>query len=177
MLGLDTYVPADGYCLKADEYESLKDHLAMFRQEPHSVLKIACSRYGSAVVRRTAADRLLDAIVGLEAILLYDAGDPKERGELSFRLALRYATLVAHASDRKCAFRTMKDLYNARSRIVHGGDAGKRLKIGGCKLSPDEVASKARDVLREVILAFLPDGPQPRFTQIGFWEDLLFCKG
>lgn len=174
ILAADAYVPTDGYCLTVDECESLKDHLAMFVRELHPVLKIACSRYGSAVVRRTAADRLLDAIVGLEAVLLHDAGAPKERGELSFRLAVRYATLVAHASDRKRAYRTMKGLYNARSRVVHGGDTGKSFDIGGQKLSPDEVAVKARDILREVILAFLPDGPQPRFVHQGFWDDQLF---
>ena len=54
ILGADAYVPADGYCLRADECESLKGHLAMFAQKPHPVLEIACTRYGSAVARRTA---------------------------------------------------------------------------------------------------------------------------
>ncbi len=144
----------------------------MFAQEPHRALKIACSRYGSAVVRWTAEDRLIDAIVGLESILLCDANV-----ELSFRLALRYAMLVAQTSDdRKYAFRTMKGLYKARNSVVHGADVEGVFSVGGQKLPLGEVASKAQDTLREVILAFLPDVAPPRFTREGFWEDQLFGK-
>lgn len=174
MHGADAYIPADGYCLRADECGSLKKHLVMFMKKLHPTLKIACSRYGSAVVRRSAADRLLDAVVGLESILLHGVGDAKDRGELRFRLALRYATLVEQGSNRKYAFRTMRDIYDARSKIVHGEGAEKPFGIGDQKLSADEVAGKARDSLRDVILAFLPDDPRPRFTLQSFWDDLLF---
>ena len=85
---------------------------------------------------------------------MHEAGDPKDRGELSFRLALRYAVLPQQASDRKRAFRTMKNLYSARSKIVHGGGVGKLFDIGGRKLPPNEVANMARDILREVILVY-----------------------
>ena len=71
----------------------------------------------------------------------------------------------------------MRDIYDARSKFVHGADAGKLIKIGDVKLSADEVAGKAREFLRDVILMFLPDGPKPRFTFPGFWEDLLFREG
>ena len=173
----DAFVPSDGCCLSTGECEAFRKHLAMFVGELHPAVEIACSRYGSAVVRRAASDRILDLMIGLEAILLAGAGSAKDRGELRYRLAVRYATLFDRASDRKHDFRIVKDLYNARSEIVHGGGTDRLYKIADERLSPDDVATKAREVLHRVLLAFLGDGPQPRFMRPDFWEDQLFGGG
>jgi Apea-like HEPN len=59
--------------------------------------------------------------IALEALLLHEL-DGKERGELKFRLALRGAWLGGNdPQDRAKIQKTLKDVYDLRSRAVHKG--------------------------------------------------------
>ena len=62
-------------------------------------------------------DKIVDYAIGLEALLLHGT-----QGELSYRFALRGATVLKEVGeDKKQAHQDLKDFYNARSKIVHGG--------------------------------------------------------
>lgn len=82
----------------------------------------AIRRFGYAGERHRPEDRLVDLIVCAESLFLSDAGETRERGEMRFRLSLRFA-VFADLQDygRTDAFRLMRSAYDARSAIVHGG--------------------------------------------------------
>jgi hypothetical protein len=78
---------------------------------------IAVSRFTSTTERQNPSDRLIDASIGLESLLLQGSND-----ELSFRLALRGAWLLGQsANERSEIFGQLKKVYDSRSRVIHGG--------------------------------------------------------
>ena len=83
---------------------------------------IALSRFTSAFDRSTLQDRLIDLMIAAEAIFLQEDGSPEDRGELSFRMALRAAHFIVDPTrDKVAIFDQMKKAYGLRSRLVHGG--------------------------------------------------------
>jgi hypothetical protein len=72
-------------------------------------------RLSSSVEREHLEDRLIDNMIGLEALYL-----PDGNAELSFRLSLRVAFLLSSGADKKDIFYFLKNMYDTRSKIVHG---------------------------------------------------------
>jgi hypothetical protein len=66
-------------------------------------------------------DRIIDLVIGLEALLLGDMS--VARDELSYRASLRAAHLL-HSAQRPIGdvFKQVKDAYGARSTLAHGGE-------------------------------------------------------
>ena len=62
-------------------------------------------------------DKIIDYAIGLEALL----SERNERAEIRYRFSLRGATILAESGeDKSQAFHEFRDLYDARSDIVHG---------------------------------------------------------
>jgi polysaccharide pyruvyl transferase WcaK-like protein len=98
--------------------------------------------------------------IAFEALYLNDAGDSKN--ELTYRLALRAARFLRHTmQERAEVFDIVRDLYNFRSIIAHGGgiedlNEGKRKKL-------DQVLARCPALLKETLLALLEGkGPWKR---------------
>jgi Apea-like HEPN len=91
------------------------------RRTSHSPGKLALERFASGVARRDPDDALVDFTVALEALLLpYD--DETKHGELSYRFRMHGAHyLAASGAERTKVASELRDIYNFRSRIVHGG--------------------------------------------------------
>jgi hypothetical protein len=86
------------------------------------VLRIPLDRLDRAGRVRDFADKSIDLGIALEALLLHDVKETKERGELSFRMSLRGAWLAgADENERVEIQRTLKKVYVLRSNAVHGG--------------------------------------------------------
>jgi hypothetical protein len=86
-------------------------------------------------------DILVDHIIGLESLL----GRDTERLETTFRFSLRGAAMLPDSfGDASGRIKLMKDLYDRRSRVVHGGDP---------QLS--EFLPKAHSVLRTIFKFYL----------------------
>jgi len=84
-------------------------------------LSFSIHRFNMAFDRGLIADRLVDLVIAAEALFLSDV-DETYRGELRFRFALRAAKFIEHPIyDEREVFRLMKQAYDARSSIVHGG--------------------------------------------------------
>lgn len=77
-------------------------------------LGVASSRLTSAERRLERSDQLLDAVIGLEALLA-----PRDSGELTFRLALNYA-LLDEAGERRERYDKMASVLEVRNMLVHG---------------------------------------------------------
>lgn len=109
-----------------DDLELLPSIVHALRVAPPTV-RLASRRLSLAALREAAEDRIVDACIGLEALL------GEGRDELSHRLALRAATALStrpsNPMDAHKIYELTKKAYNHRSAIVHGGDGVKSRKL------------------------------------------------
>ncbi len=161
------HVPSGHYNLEPDDAPALEAYSKLF-ENIHSTLEMACQRLVDATRRTKSRDSIVDAVIGLESMLLVEAGHEKQRGEMRFRFALNYAALFAVA-ERKDAFYTARDLYDMRSLIAHGGEPQQKEKINGKEMTLHEIAPLARSVLRQTLARFMPNSAKPDFLAEGHW--------
>lgn len=76
---------------------------------------LAARRSIRAMMRTDDEDRTLDAMIGIEALLL------DNQPELKFRMALRAAAALHQSYDPHTIFGLAKSVYDHRSEIAHGG--------------------------------------------------------
>jgi hypothetical protein len=170
----DLFVPLGSYKVSPQEAHSLEQHAAAIVPNHEPAMEMACSRLADAETRLRAEDRLVDAVIGLEAILLASLSG-ESRGELQFRFAMNYSTLGRSAEERHRYFRVAKGLYVARSTIAHGGNVhAKEFKIDKEPLRLPNVADLACDVLRSVIKRFLRESPAATYKEHQYWERRYF---
>jgi hypothetical protein len=123
-----------------------------------SGLEMALSRTAGSIVQSPVEDRLLDAVVGMEALL----GDGS--GEITYKVSVRAAAVYAYAGRNSLAgvenvtaydvFGAYRKVYDRRSKIAHGVTLSKRDKrpiaLNGETCDP---LALAEDLLRIVIEA------------------------
>lgn len=117
--------------------------------------KLASRRLSMALLRDTADDQLIDACIGLEALL------GQKGAEISYRVSVRAAALLASKTDEprspEAIFKLVRKVYDRRSELVHGSTSGKhatvQVKEGGPELSTNSVAVlMVREILHERLL-------------------------
>jgi hypothetical protein len=160
------HVPTGHYNLAPEEAPKLEAYAKHF-EDIHPTLEMACQRLVDSGRRTKPRDGIVDAVIGLESILLVEIGD-RYRGETRFRFSLNYASLFS-ASDREKAFYTARDLYDLRSQIAHGGEPRGNVKIGSKELNLYEIAAMARSILRETLAKFMSDSAKPAFLADRYW--------
>jgi hypothetical protein len=115
-------------------------------------LRLPLRRWGSSLQRPDYEDRLVDAWIGLEGLLLGEG-----EGELSFRAAVRLAQFLGTSGvDRKTIFHVARDSYNWRSKIVHAGTSNDKAikKLTRTRPLP-EAAQLTTEYLRSALLKVL----------------------
>jgi len=134
-------------------------------------------RFNLAFDRGLLADRIVDLVIAAESLFLGDLDD-KYRGELRFRFALRAAKFIEHPNyGERDVFRVMRQAYDARSAIVHGGSP-KETQL------PNDQSAKLRtfiDAIEELVrlglrkaLLMKEDGKKIR--QAEYWDTLVFSN-
>jgi hypothetical protein len=122
------------------------------RKKKQKRTDIALRRFNFAYERVRPEDKLVDYLIGFEALLL--EGD--ERQELEYRLGLRGSVLLGKTpEERQTVFKELKTAYRERSNIVHGGTVREAVKIGGDKIKFNEFVEKVEQRLRAAIKEFL----------------------
>jgi len=134
-------------------------------------------RFNLAFDRGLLADRIVDLVIAAEALFLGDL-DEKYRGELRFRFALRAAKFIEHPNyGEHDIYRVMRQAYDARSAIVHGGSPNDtRLPDNQSASLPtfiDAIEELVRLGLRKA-LSMREDGRKLR--QAEYWDTLVFSK-
>lgn len=107
---------------------------------------LAISRLRDAELRLNPFDSIVDAFIGIEAIL-----NPVASTEISFTASLAYG-LLGPPSDRLSRFNELYKLYGVRSKVVHGAVAhgiGASIKYGSDARS---ARTCLRDLLQRVLL-------------------------
>ena len=128
-------------------------------------LAVCLRRIGFANTRMSVEDRLLDIMMALEALVLTDSGKPEDRGELSFRLALRLARFLGKdAGDMQRIFSLAKKAYGLRSKVIHGGQLESG-EVGVVKEIEDLTKAATRKYLHTLASNEKVD-----------WTALLFCE-
>ena len=132
-------------------------------------LAVALRRFNMAFERQQLDDRIVDLIIAAESLFLNDQGN---RGEQRFRLALRAAKFVeCPRYDPRQVFAVMREAYDIRSDLVHGGSI-KKIKLPDMPdATLDDLVLASEEILRLGIRKALAD---PRVGRTGYWEDLLF---
>jgi len=129
------------YILDARVFQRLKDlwpHLRKIIEAERHYLRIPAQRIVDGGGRYREDDAIIDYAIGLEALLLKDIN-----AELSYRFALRGATILAWDSgEKEKFFIQLQDFYDIRSKIVHGG------QVDSIKLR--DARSNAEKALRDI---------------------------
>jgi hypothetical protein len=171
----DLYIPFGNYALDVEEYGSLTEHAKMVFASSDSSMEMACSRLADAEMRTKPQDRLVDAVIGMEALLLAGLANEDRKGELKFRFSLHYSTLFQTPEERHRALRVAKHLYDLRSTVAHGSTLGdKEYPVGDEKLKLPEAAKRASETLRLLVMHFLPYAKQAPYKKHEFWERSYF---
>lgn len=168
----DAYIPHGRYNLLSDEIVRLDEYAKLVFPVSEASMVMALSRLSDAEIRTKPQDKIVDAVIGMESLLLAALNKDDRRGELIFRFSLNYSMLFP-SRQRESTFKIARDLYNIRSTIAHGSSTAEMVKIDGNKLSLSDAANKATEVLRIIILHFLPDKDAP-YKKDDFWKKKYF---
>jgi hypothetical protein len=105
--------------LRVENAREVGEVFSSLQANTENRIHIAARRLNRCFVRDDEEDTVLDAVTGLEALL-----SDKSREGLVYRLALRIAALARLGADRELSpketFRTVKQIYDYRSCLVHG---------------------------------------------------------
>jgi hypothetical protein len=137
-------------------------------------LDAALRRFGFAGERHRPEDRLVDLMICAESLFLSDVGETKERGEMRFRLSLRFALFAEiEGFTRIDCFNLIKAAYDARSAIVHGGNPDERdlkLPVTG-RVSLLQFVDAVEDALRGALHKAIATAPF-KSNKLVDWERL-----
>jgi hypothetical protein len=171
------WVATEPYLLTQEEVPRFREFWSGFfahhtRRETASAIR----RFSYAADRTLPLDSIVDLMIAAESLFLSEM-DEKYRGELSYRLATRAASLLGTTlEERLRLYKFMRRAYDARSVIVHGGtpDEADLRTFDGGRSSVETFATELEEVVREALkitLAALISGePFPPD-----WEGLLFA--
>ena len=134
-------------------------------QKTRRILEIAIERWRQSKTPQTFEDKIIDLGIAFEA--LYLSQGTKEQLSLSLRLRAAWF-LGKDRKHRKQLYEVIKELYDCRSTVVHGGEFKKKtVTIDGGAIPMSEFITKAQDLCRNSILKILEDGEFPD------WNDLI----
>ena len=112
-----------------------------------NILSLPLSRWESSLMRPSLEDRLMDAWISLEALLL-----GVQEGELSFRASVRLAEFLGTSgADRQDIYDATRISYKWRSIIVHGSPD----KKFSTRNPLQETVQRTLDTLRSALLKVL----------------------
>lgn len=123
--------------------------------------RLALRRLSLADLRDDGDDKLVDACVGIEALLSEDSIEIAHK--IATRGAAVLATRVAEPIDARYTFRMLKAVYERRSFLVHGSTPGKKRKepkpifeLNGAKMPTSTLATI---LLQKLLLSRLTSDP------------------
>jgi hypothetical protein len=142
------------YVLSKGEILTFLDFWRVYQTGRHKEgnrIEIALRRFNFAYGKVMPEDKLIDYIIGFEALLLQD-----EPQELPYRMALRGAALLSKNPDeRKKTFSELKAAYKERNNIVHGRKARDIVHIGNEEVQFTKFVERIEEYLRLAIKEFL----------------------
>lgn len=132
-------------------------------------------RFNLAFERGLAFDRVVDLVIAAESLFLSDIG-VQDRGELRFRFAIRAAKFIEHPTySERDVYRVMRQAYDARSAIVHGGSPNDTHLPGDQAANESTFIDTIEELVRLGLRKAISMGSEGRkLRQPEYWENLLF---
>jgi hypothetical protein len=101
--------------------------------------EVALRRFLIAEAQEDDAEATIDYVIALEGLLV-----PTSQGESVYRFCLNGARYIADdSSDRRRIFKELKDLYDIRSKLVHGSGVRAHEQKREAKRNARQLASRA----------------------------------
>ena len=139
----DNVAIGDKCIIEEDDFDELRVIVEYMINQGDSRFTVAARRLFLGMERRLLLDRIIDYMIGLEAMYLPDGNE-----ELSFRLSLRAALLLySDPLERKEIYNFLRKMYKVRSNIVHGNKY---------TLNKDEI-NKLEEILRMSLKLWIRD--------------------
>ncbi len=154
------------YTLNETEVRSVIDTMRALVDErvtKHEFIDVALRRLLFAGDRKKREDRFLDLMIGTEALFL-----PEKGTEISYKFSIRVAHFVQiGGNSRRTLYKSMRDAYDLRSKIVHGGEvAGAENEL--IDLVEEVLRSGAREMIRRALAN--PDAKKGKLVD---WDELV----
>jgi Apea-like HEPN len=154
--------PRARYALVKSDLPKVTSLLDLLRQDiVQESLAVSLRRFHQSYTRIDPEDQIIDLTIALESSLLYGLKD-----ELSFRLGVRGAALLATTRDPQKAAQLLRVLYAVRSKVVHEGrtlsdllesgddaakDFRKSVQQSGQPLDAIQLLEEFEEIVRQVL--------------------------
>ena len=148
-----------------DEITTLYKRLARDWTEPRSNLRVPIERWMTSLTESDPIHKIIDLGIAFESLYV-----PDSQGELSMRFALHAAWHLGKSkAERMELRRQFKDIYAARSDVVHTG----RLRGDRAKSTFDvqEFVRNAQELCWRGITSILDSGAMPDWNDLIMGED------
>jgi len=136
-----TLTPGDMLTIR-QTFAALKDAIV----QKH--MAVALRRFNQSYARLLPEDRLIDLAIVLETLL-----GGGERGELTYKIAMRGTAAVAAAHAHGDVRGFLTSLYNVRSKIVHDGKTLSDIRIAGTPV--DDYPQRCEDLIRTLVSVYI----------------------
>jgi hypothetical protein len=108
-------------------------------------------------------DKAIDLGISLEAMMLHNQGQERERGELRYRTAIRGAAFLGGAlEERQKHFKLLREAYDLRSEAVH---AGRLAEKGSKRRDASPILAETGALVFQIAKQIIREGGFPS------WED------
>jgi hypothetical protein len=145
----------------------------------HHFLDVAIRRFGYAHERQRAEDRIIDLMISAEALFFSDYNKDNYIGEIRYRLSMRAALFLAsEPNSQRTVFRWMRDAYDLRSKLAHGGDVSSAKlpkRSDGTVVDVEEFVGAIQTYIRLALIKaihLVNDPSAPR--NLVEWDELIF---
>ena len=148
-----------------NDITTLYKRLAQHLNEPRSNLRIPIERLMTSLTENDPIDKIIDLGIAFESLYV-----PDSQGEVNMRFALHAAWHLGKSkAERMELRRQFKDIYAARSDVVHTG----RLRGGRAKSTFDvqEFVRNAQELCWRGITSILDSGAIPDWNDLIMGED------
>lgn len=136
--------------------------------------ELALRKLNEAEMRRSEQDSIIDAVIGMESLLLNQIGNEKTRGELKYRFSTNYAILFP-PSERLCKYIEAKETYDIRSLLVHGGKVkSNSTKYLGNMMNFRDIKIVVINQLRQLITILIDIYDTDPFDTQDYWLNKIF---
>ena len=141
-----------------DFWRAVGPKISQDRLSKHVDLRLALDRFNYTYSQGLARNRILDLVIGLEALL------SRESDEIAFRLSRRVGLLLGATDlERLEVSSLVRTAYKIRNQIVHGGEAKDSYMVEGRPLSAEAISHRIERVLaRCAIIVGLSRAEIPR---------------
>lgn len=140
----DNFVLGEECKIDTSEIMELQKVFNFIKNEEENRFLVAVRRLSLGMEREKLEDKIIDYMIGLEALYLPDVND-----ELKFRLSLRISFLLFPKEEREDVFSFVKEMYDQRSKIVHGTKSKNILY--------HEKINRLEELLRKSIMLWIED--------------------